>query len=316
MNQEDIQQYEKIERYLRNELSAEELEAFQTELLKDTSLQENVELHKICEEILFCAGVAELQKKLEHQKELYIQKQAQKKLWLGGALIFVGTGIIGSIAYWQSIQPNKLSKDLIQEKAISEYLYNATDTQMTSPQSLTTKREISSSQNYNKNSASISQQNFSKDLFAEPLSTESRPISEPSITSLAESQSTPVLVKPDIPKTENQSTVAQEELTSLREISSSENPLYEPLKSQYREFIFAPLNGEYWEFPVQQEGAQLQIFDKYGVLVYSTTVTGYSYQDRWDGRRTNGEELPLGVYQYRFVLLDRSEQIGSITIVK
>ena len=59
-------------------------------------------------------------------------------------------------------------------------------------------------------------------------------------------------------------------------------------------------------------GCTLQVFNRYGQLVYS--VAGYNTP--WDGK-VNGRDLPVGVYYYVINLKNGFKPInGSITIIR
>jgi gliding motility-associated-like protein len=59
----------------------------------------------------------------------------------------------------------------------------------------------------------------------------------------------------------------------------------------------------------------LQIFDRWGQMVYETTA--YSYEKAWDGKNKKNEYAE-GVYYYHLELRDQNKRIynGSITIIK
>ena len=59
---------------------------------------------------------------------------------------------------------------------------------------------------------------------------------------------------------------------------------------------------------------EIEIFDRWGKLVWRST-RGYSVQ--WDGRNTQGEEMPMNSYYYVINLNDGSDRItGTITIMR
>jgi gliding motility-associated-like protein len=59
---------------------------------------------------------------------------------------------------------------------------------------------------------------------------------------------------------------------------------------------------------------RLRIYDRWGLLVYATD----GYINTWEGRRSDGRELPLGVYYYTLELGDTLPGIlkGSVTIIR
>jgi gliding motility-associated-like protein len=59
---------------------------------------------------------------------------------------------------------------------------------------------------------------------------------------------------------------------------------------------------------------RLRIYDRWGLLVFA--ADGYS--NTWEGRRSDGRELPLGVYYYTLELGDTAVGLlkGSITIIR
>jgi len=60
-------------------------------------------------------------------------------------------------------------------------------------------------------------------------------------------------------------------------------------------------------------GAKVQVFNRYGQLVYSVG----SYSNPWDGRSLNGSPLPVGVYYYVIDLQNGFKPLsGSVTILR
>lgn len=108
-----------IERYLNNELSAEGLTAFETELQKNTELQKEFELHKLTRELIQRNSIRRFVK--ESGKWFHM-----KKLLLKSALTLIIAGVIAVAIYvavnWNSItnKPEFLEKPLLEklEKAL------------------------------------------------------------------------------------------------------------------------------------------------------------------------------------------------------
>jgi len=67
---------------------------------------------------------------------------------------------------------------------------------------------------------------------------------------------------------------------------------------------------------VDPDNYSMQIFDRTGMLIYSTR----SPFDYWDGRNKYGQMCPEGVYIYLIRLLDLNgedkEYTGSVTLVR
>jgi gliding motility-associated-like protein len=63
------------------------------------------------------------------------------------------------------------------------------------------------------------------------------------------------------------------------------------------------------------EGLVWQIFNRWGLMVFSTD----KLQDSWDGK-INGKQSPEGVYSYKIILFlpfgDIKEQTGIFTLVR
>ncbi|MDB5256357.1 MAG: hypothetical protein JWM14_1052 [Chitinophagaceae bacterium] len=79
---------------------------------------------------------------------------------------------------------------------------------------------------------------------------------------------------------------------------------------------FAPHHGERWKFPVKaNKEATISIFNKTGIPVYTTTVSG-GYPEEWDGRNNSGVELESGNYYFVIQYTPRDIVKGHISIVK
>jgi gliding motility-associated-like protein len=79
--------------------------------------------------------------------------------------------------------------------------------------------------------------------------------------------------------------------------------------------IFSPNSDgghDFWVIANGGEGMSLEIFNRWGNLVYESE----NYDNTWDGKR-NGEDLPGGVYFYIIKFTDGRKPVqGYVTIIR
>ena len=81
------------------------------------------------------------------------------------------------------------------------------------------------------------------------------------------------------------------------------------------EHIFAPLKGEIWEVPSQNKSGKLIVYSKNGNIEFTRNIEEFEVYN-WDGNNENNEALPMGMYRFVIKFNDRSEFMGSVTIVR
>jgi len=306
MTWEDIYRHEQIERYLRGKLSAEEKKSFEEEMLINSNLAEEVELHRTAEELVFVAGLANLQKTISDASQIYQYKQAIRPKLMYGSISLIGLLSVSALLYFNKSTENQYT---IIKKTLVDTIITTAPISLVEPLTPTpsqnsvakhqpTKIAISS------NIVPIEEKEYNTPIMGVPIAE----LPQIDIPKPIE----PILVpeKPIvIPKRITAQSINQDTTISEKE------EMYH-LTSTRESYAFYPLLGEYWEYPVSAEGTLFQIFDKNGALVFSAISSGYTYTDRWDGKRLNGEELPMGIYQYRFIFPDKTEKIGTVTLLK
>jgi gliding motility-associated-like protein len=61
---------------------------------------------------------------------------------------------------------------------------------------------------------------------------------------------------------------------------------------------------------------ELWVFNRWGQVVFESK----DINDRWDGRSSNGEEVPQGIYQYKFIVeglrMAKRQGFGHVTLLR
>lgn len=91
--------YELIERYLRQQLSEQELREFEVQLAVDKALREEVILHEKALAAIKFRGLSDLKQKLQQREAIHTlaRQKSQKRLWIGLLLIL---SLVLILIYW------------------------------------------------------------------------------------------------------------------------------------------------------------------------------------------------------------------------
>ena len=78
---------------------------------------------------------------------------------------------------------------------------------------------------------------------------------------------------------------------------------------------FAPEKGERWVIPNRENPCRLWIYNQSGSLAFEASFN-FPGTYLWDGRKRNGELLPMGVYTFILEIEDETPLKGSVTIIR
>jgi hypothetical protein len=344
MKKSEIEKQELIDRYLENNLKGAALSEFEAKLLTDADFATEVAIQKIANEVVVAAGFAQIKNNIAQANAQYQQRQNSQSFWKWAsfsAILLVG-GLGGLYIFLQT--PEKLTNttntinttDSTQVQAIKNETVKITEKTIiteknTTPKQTTTQvpEKINVAEKNTQPTSSLNSQQ--QPIIVSPIteSPEIEPVVSkvpaPSITipSLATHElekialrKTPIPIQEDKKDRlieENKKNTAQENTAQENTAQKdTETALFVPTQEN---FVIQPRLNIFLELPIQSlaEG-QLTIYDKNGIIIYQQSLRqGASFT--WDGRKQNGEDLPLGVYSYK-IEYTNSVKIGTITILQ